>query len=641
MGQQEVDSASNPEQLRRFMKSLLNDLRALEEIIAQGMVETGVRRIGCEQEVFLIDNSWRPMPVAMEVLRKIDAPEYTTELGRFNLEFNLPPLAFQSDCLSQLENLLNDHLRRLQRAASHCGAYVLLAGVLPTLRKTDLELENMTPLPRYFALNNALKRLRGGAFEFHLAGTDELIVKHDNVLIEACNTSCQMHFQVGPEEFARLYNIAQVVTAPTLAAAANSPILFGQRLWHETRIALFQQAIDTRSPGHHVEERSARVSFGNDWVKDSVLEIFREDIARFRVVMAHELDGDPFDAIKQGRAPTLKALQLHNGTVYRWNRPCYGVCDGKPHLRIENRTFPAGPTAVDEVANAAFWFGLMGGIAEEYEDVTQAIEFDTAKLNFISAARTGLDAQLVWLDGKKYTAQKLICEKLLPVAQRGLELHQINTEDIERFLGIIEKRTTSGTNGAAWLLRSIGGLKGQGTPGERLASLTAATFVRQQEGNPVHEWPPARLEEAGGWRKNFVRVEQYMTTDLFTVHTDEVIDLVANLMDWRHIRHVPVEDDDHRVVGLVSYRSLLRLLARNVPHGDDAPVCVSSIMQRDPITVAPETPTLEAIDLMRRNRVACLPVVKDGRLVGIVTEHDFLELAADLVESYLRGTESA
>ncbi len=635
MSSQNIEGSSNPEQLRRFMKSLLNDVRALESMINDGMVESGVRRIGAEQEVFLVDRFWRPSPSALQVLEKLDHPDYTTELAQFNLEFNLDPIEFGDDCLGQLERGISDHLARLQKAAHECGVNVVLSGILPTLRKSDLELENMTPRPRYFALNNALKRLRGGAFELRLAGTDELIIKHDSVLLEACNTSCQMHFQVGPEEFARLYNIAQVVVSPVLAAAVNSPMLFGQRLWQETRIALFQQAIDTRSPGHHIQERSARVSFGNDWVRGSALDIFRDDIARFRVVMAVEIDEDPFDAIREGRAPKLTALQLHNSTVYRWNRPCYGVCNGKPHLRIENRTLPSGPTVIDEVANAAFWFGLMSGIAERYDDITEVIDFDTAKANFLAASRLGLDAQLTWLDGKKMPVQDLIRENLLPVAEAGLRSRNIVQDDIDRFLGVIERRAATGQSGAHWLLASHLGLKNQGTPAERCAALVAATFVRQQEGIPVHEWTPARIEEAGGWQRNYQRVEQYMTTDLFTVHEDEVVDLVANLMDWRHIRHVPVEDDQHRLVGLVSYRSLLRMLAHDVPHGKDDPVSVASIMQRRPITVAPETPTMEAINLMRANKVACLPVIKDDRLVGIVTEHDFMTMAADLVESFL------
>lgn len=635
MGEHNTDQYTDPEQLRQFMQCLLRDLRALEELINHGSLESGLRRIGAEQELVLVNHASRPAPVNIEVLQHLNDPAFTTELGRFNLEFNLDPEPFGADCLSRLEHALNDKLAAVRSAAAREKADVLLTGCLPTLHKSDLELDNMTPMPRYHALNEALRRLRGGAFEFRLTGTDELILKHETVLIEACNTSFQVHFQVGPEEFVRLYNVAQVVAAPVLAVAVNSPLLFGRRLWKETRIALFQQAVDTRSPGHQVDQRTARVSFGNDWVHQSVLEIFREDVARFRVVIAMAIDEDPFEALASGRVPKLKALNLHNSTVYRWNRPCYGISDGRPHLRIENRVLPSGPTVLDEVANAAFWFGLMSGVVEHHADVTRAIEFDQAKTNFLTAARLGMTAQFTWFDHRRHLAQDLIRHELIPLAREGLAASGIVASDIDRYLGVIEERATSGRTGARWLLDSLAGLKDQGTGTERLSALTAATLARQKDGAPVHTWPLARLEEAGGWKHNYTRVEQYMTSDLFTVHPDEVIDLVANLMDWNNIRHVPVEDEQHHLVGLVSYRSLLRVLARDLPHTKDAPLPVSAIMQKNPITVVPETTTLDAIALMRRHKVACLPVVKDGRLVGIVSERHYLHIAAQLLEDHL------
>ncbi|MFQ5413508.1 MAG: glutamate-cysteine ligase family protein [Phycisphaerae bacterium] len=620
------------DQHRLFMKRLLADLRALEHMIAEGMIETGVRRIGAEQELVLVDRAWRPAGVAVDVLDRLDDDRFTTELACFNLEFNTDPIRFGGSCLSRLERDINDLLARVRGMAEDHGAGVMLAGILPTIRKSDLDISNMTPQPRYHALNNALRDLRGGAFELRFTGTDELIIRHDSVMLEACNASCQVHFQVGPEEFARLYNIAQVVAAPVLAAAVNSPLLFGLRLWQETRIALFQQAVDTRSPGHQVQHRSARVSFGNHWVKASAIEIFREDIARFRVVLPMLTDEDPFEEIRSGRVPHLRALQLHNSTVYRWNRPCYGISDGKPHLRIENRILPSGPTVVDEVANAAFWLGLMGGVADTYGDVTERMDFDDAKANFLTAARLGLDAGLTWLDGERRPARELICGTLIPMARKGLHASGIAPADIDRYIGVVEERVASGRTGAQWLLDSLTAMKDTGADAERLAALTSATCARQHVGEPVHTWPLAQRSEGGGWPQHYVRVEQYMTTDVFTVHEDDVIDLVANLMDWQHIRHVPVEDAQHRLVGLVSYRALLRVLGRDLPHGQDSPVPVSTIMQRDPITVTPETTTRDAIELMRRRKVACLPVVADERLVGVVTERNFMDLAAHLLD---------
>ncbi len=636
MGEIDFKNETQPEQLRMFMKALLNDLRALEHLVANDMIEKGVRRIGAEQELFLVDQAWRPAAASPRVLERLDPERFKTELAQFNLEFNLQPIPFGGDCLRVLEKDFDEHLQEVRTAAQSCDVRALLVGILPTLRMSDLDLANMTPVPRYHALNEALKALRGEDFVFRINGVDELISKHDSVMVEACNTSTQFHFQTGTDEFANLYNIAQVVAGPVLAAAVNSPLLFGRRLWAETRIAVFQQAVDTRKPGDNPLAQASRVSFGTQWVEQSAVEIFREDIARFRVVMGMDVDEDPFEVIEAGGVPKLKALQLHNSTVYRWNRPCYGISEGKPHLRIENRAIPTGPTVLDEVANAAFWFGLMSALTANHPDIRDVTEFDDAKRNFFAAARLGLEAPLIWLHGEKMPAPVLILRELLPMASEGLLRAGVDHDDVERYLGVIRGRVGSGQTGTQWLVDSLGEMKDEGSENERLCALTAGIHKRQLEGKPVHEWTLAKLDEAGGWKNSYQRVEQYMATDLFTVHADEVIDLAANLMDWRRVRHIPVEDDQHHLVGLISYRSLLRFLAHDLPHGKDAPVPVSEVMQKNPIFISPETPTLEAIRIMRRDRVSCLPVVKNGTLVGMVTDRDFMEIAAELLESHLR-----
>ncbi len=635
MSKQEVFNNSNPEQLRQFMKAVLTDLRALERMLQGDMFELDVRRIGAEQELILINPNGRPAPIALQVLDDLNDPQFTTELASFNIEFNLAPLEYGDDCLSELERSMSEKLEKARRAARKRGADCVLAGILPTLGAGDLTQANMTPRPRYFALNEAMRNLRGAEFELRITGVDELNIKSESLMLEACNTSCQVHFQVSPHEFARYYNIAQAVAGPTLAAAANSPLLLGRRLWRETRIAVFQQAVDTRHSGTELQERSARVSFGRDWVRESALEIYRDDIARFRVILASEIDEDPFERLAAGVAPRLQALQLYNSTVYRWNRPCYGVLNGRPGLRIENRVLPAGPSVADEVANAAFWFGLVSGVAAEIEDITQTMPFAIAKENFVAAARLGLDAHLTWIDGHRMPAQELIAMRLLPLARKGLESSHVREQDINHYLGIIEDRVATAQTGAAWQLRSLDGMAQRGTRGERLSALVAGLVSRQQSGEPCHKWSLAQLDEGGGWKRNYLRVDQYMTTDVFTVHEDEVIDLVANVMDWRKIRHIPVEDRDHRLVGLVSYRALLRYLAHDMPHGPNHSVAVREVMKRDPVCVSPETSTREAIDIMRRNRIACLPVVSRDRLVGIVTERDFMDIAAQLLETQL------
>lgn len=636
MGQKETRLELEGAELRVFTQALLRDVRALEALVQGDMVETGIRRIGLEQELFLVDDQWRPAPIAVELLDLLDDPRVTSEIGRFNLECNLRPLVFGGDCLSTIETRLHGVLAAIDAQARDLGARAVLTGILPTLRKSDLTLDNMVPAERYFALNEALTRLRGGPYTMQIKGTDELRITHDSVMLEAANASFQVHFQAGPQEFARLYNIAMAVAAPVLAAAVNSPLMLGRRLWHETRIAVFQQSIDTRQTIPEMRETEPRVSFGRRWVDDSVLEIFKEDISRFKVLLAREIDQDPFDEIAEGRAPALKALQLFNSTVYRWNRACYGIKDGIAHLRIENRVLPAGPTVLDEVSNAAFWFGLVSALANEVDDIRTAISFDAVRTNFVAAARLGLDAHLEWFGGRTLTAQELILTRLIPTAERGLEAGGIDADDIGRYMETIRRRVESRQTGAAWLLGSLAEMQDQGSPEERMAALVAATVARQSDEIPVHEWRRASLAESGGWKPSYLRVEQYMSTDLLTVREDEPIDLVANLMDWHRIHHVPVEDNEHRLVGLVSHRPLLRFLAGDEARKETEPISVDRIMARNLVTVSPETSTLDAIATMREHKISCLPVVRDDRLIGIVTERDFMRIAGQLLEEMLR-----
>jgi len=634
MSSHDVHPDLDPESIRHFTKSILRDLNALERMVEDGMIESGVRRCGAEQELFLVDRGWRPAPVSGDVLERLpkDGP-YTTELARFNLEMNLPPLRLEGTVFSEMESRILEMLGEVRKAADGADAEVILAGILPTLSKSDLSLDNITPKPRYYALNEALTRLRGGEYRLRIEGTDELNLKHDSVMLESCNTSAQFHLQVSADEFVDFYNISQVVLAPILAAGVNSPLLFGKRLWAETRIALFQQSLDTRSATLHLREMSPRVRFGEKWAEDSVIELFQEDIARFRVLMATQVEEDPFELLDRGEIPELDALQLHNSTVYRWNRPCYGITDGKPHLRIECRALPSGPSVVDEVANAAFWIGLVMGMADRVGDVRERMEFEEAKANFLAAARLGLNARFDWFGGESISARRLILDRLLPVARKGLAGCGIDDEDATRYMDVVEARVESEHTGAHWMVKSLAGMGGEGSRGERLAALTAAVFERQSTERPVHEWELADLSERGDWRPNFMTVEQYMRTQLVTVNEHELVDLVAFLMDREQIRHVLVEDDEHGLVGLVSYRSLLRLMAEGRASEEEP---VGEIMEEDPISISPETPTLEAIEIMREKNVSCLPVVKGGKLVGLVTERDFMPIAYQLLSDRLQ-----
>jgi CBS domain-containing protein len=457
--------------------------------------------------------------------------------------------------------------------------------------------------------------------------------------MESCNSSFQIHLQVSPDEFVPLYNLAQLITAPVLAAAVNSPLLFGHRLWQETRLALFQHSADTRSNALQMRSQPTRVGFGEHWLKGSVLELFREQIARFRVIMTVDGDEDPISVLERNEVPRLSALKLHNGTVWPWNRACYGVADGKAHLRIENRTLASGPTTLDEMANAAFFFGLMSALPAEYGEIDRQMAFGDAKSNFFAAARHGLKAQFTWLGGKSYPATSLILDHLLPLARAGLKQSGIEAKDIDNYLGVIEDRVRSEQTGAQWARRSLAAMGEQGTRDVRLRTLTAFMLARQQGGEPVHTWPVVEMDEMEEWRRSYQTVGQFMSTDLFTVRPNDLVDLAANVMDWRHVRHVPVEDDEGHLVGLISHRNVLRLLVRGLPVGEADYMAVSSIMKSNPLTVTPQTPTLEAIKLMRENKVGCLPVVEADRLVGIVTAYDFLIASASLFEKYLAPTE--
>ncbi len=298
--------------------------------------------------------------------------------------------------------------------------------------------------------------------------------------------------------------------------------------------------------------------------------MYREDITRYRPLLAPDDYEDPLLALGDGRIPELSALRMHTGTVWRWNRACYGVSHTPngdvPHLRIENRILPSGPSTIDEIANAALWLGLMRSVSEDHPEINRSIPFEQARTNFVAAARQGLSSTQVWLDGEEYPAAALMLDVLLPLADAGLASQGVDRADIDKYLGVIERRVHSGYTGSRWMLASLNGMRNQGSAGQRLNSLTAAMVSRQRGGSPVAEWSAAMLDEGGQWQHNFVTVEQLMTTDLVTVAPDDPVELVANLLDWHRIRQVLVEESDGTLVGLVSYRAILRLVTDRRRH---------------------------------------------------------------------------
>ena len=636
MGEHNVEQVEEKTS-QAFMKALLEDLRALEYMIRSGLLESGVTRIGAEQEMFLIDGHFRPAPLSIEILNQAQDTRLTTEIARFNLEANLTPLPLAGSCLTQMERELNDLMSLVRESAAKFGGDVLLSGILPTLRKSDLTLENLSPIPRYRELNQGVIGMRGGPFSIHIKGLDELQITHDNIMMESCNTSFQVHFQTSPAEFASHYNLAQAITAPVLAAAVNSPLLFGHRLWQETRVALFQHSTDARSRNQLARSHPTRVSFGDKWIEKSVVELFHDQIARFRPIMISKPDENPFQVLARGETPSLTALRMHNSTVWRWNRACYGVMDGVAHLRIENRALPSGPTVQDEIANAAFFVGLMVAGPGTYGDITRRISFDAAKENFFAAARHGVNAHFSWLDGSNRTAASLILDELLPLARAGLKHAKVDSSDTDKYLGLLEERVRSGQTGSQWMLNSLAALDDMHESTDvRTRVLTATMLARQKEGKPVHDWELAEASGLDDWSQSYQTVGQFMSTDLFTLRPTDLVDLAASVMDWRHIRHVPVEDDEGGLAGLVTHRGLLRLMSNRSVSNAKKPLTVSEIMVSNPTSVTSTTPTLEAMEIMRLAKIGCLPVVDDGQLVGIVTSYDFLTATARLFKKHLK-----
>jgi CBS domain-containing protein/gamma-glutamylcysteine synthetase len=633
MGEQKVSLVNDQKQMQRFVKSLLNDVSALEYMLENDWFESDVTRIGAEQEMVMVNKfTYKPSLVAMEALGQMEEfPWVETELAKFNLETNLEPRVFTGNCFAMLEQENSWKLNKIQEVLDGMDTSLVLTGILPTLRKYHLDMQNLTPKKRYYALMEALHgQLIGQAFELRILGIDELLVKHDSPLLEASNTSFQVHLQVAPRDFVKYYNIAQALAGPMMAISANSPIVFGKRLWHETRIALFQQSLDTRTTHDHMRERSPRVSFGRDWLHESILEIYREDIARFRVLLSSDVEEDSLHMIKTGQVPKLRSLQVHNSTVYRWNRPCYGISEnGKPHLRIENRILPSGPTVVDEVANACFWLGAMIGMADQVDDIRKKMAFVDARDNFDKAAKFGVDSKFTWFNDEKISAVDLVKE-LIPVARQGLESRNVDSQDIDRYLSIIEQRAVKHTNGARWMLRSYTKLMETTNTDEALSILTATMIKNQQSNKPVHEWELPTASDLKMYKPSHLLVSEFMLTDLFTVQKDDIVELVAELMDWNTIRYTPVEDTKGRLVGLVTARLVLRHLLRN--KNSKKNTLVSDIMLKNPHTVTQDTNILEAMRIMREHKIGCLPVVNGDELVGLISESEFLKITARLIE---------
>ncbi|TVP98991.1 MAG: CBS domain-containing protein [Balneolaceae bacterium] len=621
MGQQVLSIAKDPESRKLFLKHLLHDVEAIEKMLDEKMFESGITRIGAEQEFCLVDNHFKPSLHALEILEKINDPHFTPELARYNLEINLDPLELKGNCFSKMEENLKALLKKAEVAAETFNEKIILTGILPSIDYRAVQLKYMTPKPRYEALANIIYELRGEDFELNISGVDELILNHNNILFEACNTSFQCHLQIEPDQFPDMYNWAQMLSGPILSVCANSPLLLGRQLWAETRIPLFQQSIDTRGKGYHLREREQRVTFGNRWVK-SVADVYKNDIARHTLLFMTDIKKDSLEQLENGKIPKLEALRLHNGTIYKWNRPCYGISDGIPHLRIENRYLPSGPTVDDEIANLAFWVGLMNNMPKQFSNNWDEISFEEVKENFYKAAMWGIQSGMIW-DGKLMSARALILDVLLPMAREGLEAKKINKKDIDKYLSIIEGRAENYATGSRWIVNSYRKLKKKLERDESVVALTGIMYSRRLTGDPVYKWKIAEIEEAEQLDMQYDIVRNTMSTDLITANENDLAELVLKVMEWRDIRHLPVEDNRGNLKGIITKKRLLRYL-EDSETGELA--IAADVMEKDPITIGPDEDVKFAILLMLDKKISSLPVVDNGELIGILTDKDTAQI---------------
>jgi len=476
---------------RRFAERLQQGLAAMGDLFRRPGFGVGPSTLGAELEVCLVDAAARPLCRNLEVLRECGDPRVTVELNRFNLEFLTRPCPLKGRPFSSLGREFDELLRAIGAAAAPHGGRVATVGILPTLGLGDVQSDAMTDLARFRALSRGLRRLRHGAFEVVIDGDDPLDITCDDVTFEGANTSLQVHVRVDPAAFVDTYNAAQIATAPALAAAGNSPIFLGRRLWEETRIALFKQAVDERD---EISEawRPARVSFGNGWVRESALELFAETVALHAPLLPVVSDEDPLECVRAGGVPGLHEVRLHHGTVWRWNRAIYDPKLGG-HLRIELRCLPAGPSLVDMQANMAFLVGLTFGLRRDVDWMTTALPFKHAERNFYRAAQHGLDAMLLWPARVAPSPQpvhaRALLGQLLPVARAGLDEAGVDREESDRLLGVLEERVASGRTGARWQRGALEALERDRPRGEALAVMLQHYLAHAASGEPVHRWP--------------------------------------------------------------------------------------------------------------------------------------------------------
>jgi gamma-glutamyl:cysteine ligase YbdK (ATP-grasp superfamily) len=474
----------------RYRQKVRRCLEVFQRMLREVRFDPVRPRMGCEIELNLVDVHGDPAMRNAEVLAAVANPDFQTELGQFNVEINVPPHPLAGTALVELENRLRADLNSADEVARQVGARLMMIGILPTLTADHLGPDALSANPRYRLLSEQIFATRGEDLRLEIDGVERLRATADTIAPEAACTSVQFHLQVSPASFPAYWNAAQAVAAVQLAVGANSPYLFGKELWRETRIVLFEQATDTRPEELKEQGVRPRVWFGERWIT-SVFDLFEENVRYFSPLLPICQDEDPVEVFERGDTPALAELRLHNGTIYRWNRPVYDVVDGLPHLRVENRVLPAGPTVVDTLANAVFYYGLVRILAEDEQPIWSRMSFGTAEENFHAAARHGLQAQIFWPGVGEVPATELVLRRLLPMAEEGLRRWGVDAEVRDRLLGIVEQRCLTATTGAQWQVETVHRLQGRQHHSRagalRQMALRYAEYMNSNQ--PVHTWP--------------------------------------------------------------------------------------------------------------------------------------------------------
>jgi gamma-glutamyl:cysteine ligase YbdK (ATP-grasp superfamily) len=474
MGQEINAARFNQRDFDAFHTRLREETQLLRQYFEEQRFANDTTVCGFELEVWLVDQDGWPAPINAQFIETMASPMVTPELASFNLEFNYTPQALTGPALETLHREMQQLWDDGNRTATALNTQLVMIGILPTVRNEDLTMRHISGMKRYQALNEQVLRLREGRpLELNIYGQEKLRSSHMDVMMESATTSFQIHMQVPLDQAARIYNASQVVSAPMVAVSANAPFMFGKSLWAETRIPVFEQSVELGGYESGAHGPMRRVTFGSGYVRESLYEVFTENLEHYPILLPMLLDDEPAH---------FAHLRLHNGTLWRWNRPLIGVENGQLHVRIEHRVVPAGPSIIDAMANAAFYYGLAQFLGTRPTAPESQLPFELARDNFYHAAQHGLEAHITWLDGRKQKMQHLILDKLLPMAQRGLEQLQIDQADIDRYLGIIETRTKNNCNGAAWQRAFVAKY------GPDMQALVRAYLQHQNSGEPVHDW---------------------------------------------------------------------------------------------------------------------------------------------------------